>query len=444
MTRRAFISARGVALPEGIRPAAIVVHGGEVEAVCEPSEVPYGIEVIDVGDRVILPGVIDPHVHINEPGRTDWEGFETATRAAARGGITLLTDMPLNSAPVTTSTDALAQKLEAARGKLHVDCAFHGGLVPGNEGAVAELIDAGVVGIKAFLCHSGIDDFPNATERELRAAMPVLARRNIPLLVHAELVHDVGPVAADPQSYRGWMDSRPASFELRAIELLIELCREYDAAVHIVHLATAEALPLLEQARAEGLPITVETAQHYLYFAAEDIHDGATLFKCAPPIRGRDNREGLWKGLRAGIIDLIATDHSPAPPELKGTATGDFTRAWGGISSLELSLPIVWTAARARGFSLEDVVQWVSTRPAQLLGLQESMGTIEPGKEANLVVFDEDRSFVVDASRLQHRHKLSPYHGQTLTGGVDGTYLRGERIDDLRALTGKTRLSTGK
>lgn len=439
MIRRAYLAVRGVALPGGIRPAAVIVADGIIEDICAPDAVPAGIEVIDVGDATILPGIIDPHVHINEPGRTDWEGFETATRAAARGGITLLVDMPLNSSPVTTSVAALEEKLTAARGKLHVDCAFYGGLVPGNADQMEPLIKAGAIGIKAFLCHSGIDDFPNAREEDLRAALPVLARYGVPLLVHAELVGAIDAVSGPPQSYQSWMTSRPERFELDAIALLISLCREYGAPIHIVHLATAKALPMLTEARAEGLPLTVETAPHYLYFASEDIPDGATLYKCAPPIRSRENREGLWEGLRAGVIDFIATDHSPAPPDLKGLETGDFTSSWGGISSLQLSLPVIWTAARARGFGLEDVARWMSRAPARFLRLQGQLGSIEPGGEANFVVFDEEASYLVDASRLEHRHKISPYHGQELRGAVRATYLRGTRVDDIQNATGRPR-----
>lgn len=438
-TRRAFLSARGVVLPEGTRPAAIIVADGIIEDICAPDAIPAEVEIIDVGDSMILPALIDPHVHINEPGRTDWEGFETATRAAARGGIGLLVDMPLNSAPVTTSVAALDEKLAAARGKLHVDCGFYGGLVPGNADQIESLIEAGAMGIKAFLCHSGIDDFPNAREEDLRAALPVLAKHGVPLLVHAELVGPVEGAPGAPRSHQAWMESRPERFELDAIELLISLCRGYRAPIHIVHLATAKALPLLAEARAEGLPLTVETAPHYLYFACEDIPDGATLYKCAPPIRSRENREGLWEGLRAGIIDLIATDHSPAPPELKGLETGEFTSAWGGISSLQLSLPVVWTAARARGFSLEDIVRWMSRGPAHLLRLQAQLGAIVRGREANFVVFDDNASFKVDAALLEHRHKLSPYHGEQLEGLVRATYLRGTRVDDIEVPRGRPR-----
>jgi allantoinase len=291
-------------------------------------------------------------VHINEPGRTEWEGFETATRSAAAGGITTVVDMPLNSSPVTTTAEALALKVAATCDQLWVDCAFHAGIVPGNEQHVAALIASGVVGFKAFLCHSGIDEFPNATEAELRAVMPVLARAGVPLLVHAELVSPASSEAPatefECRSYARHLASRPPAWELDAIRLLINLCRDSRCHVHIVHLSAADALPLIEQAKDEGLPLTVETCPHYLTFAAEDIPDGDPRYKCTPPIRERDNRERLWEGLRQGLIDTIGSDHSPAPPELKHLASGNVFRAWGGIASLQLSLPAVWSEATHR------------------------------------------------------------------------------------------------
>ncbi len=334
---------RRVVTPAGIRAAAVVVSGETIVDVVAPEEIPGSCRVEDVGDRVVLPGLVDTHVHINEPGRTEWEGFATATRAAAAGGITTLVDMPLNSSPVTTTAEALAMKGEAAAGQLRVDCGFYGGVVPGNGGRIGELIDAGVLGFKAFLCHSGIDEFPNATEADLRAVMPELARAGLPLLVHAELIGDDVPpapaTAAECRSYARYLASRPRQWEHDAIRLMIALCRETGCRVHVVHLASADALPMIAEARAEGLPLTVETGPHYLTFAAEDIPDGDTRFKCAPPIRERPHRERLWHGLRDGLIDTIGSDHSPAPPELKRLAEGDLSRAWGGIASLQLAPP---------------------------------------------------------------------------------------------------------
>ena len=381
---------------------------------------------IEFDDLVLLPGLVDPHVHLNEPGRTHWEGFESGTAAAAAGGVTTLVDMPLNSTPVTTTLDALRAKRVAASkaptGELYVDVGFYAGLVPGNEDEIESLLDAGVLGVKAFLRHSGIDDFPAATERELQIAMPLLAKRNVPLLVHAELVSDA-PAMTDPQSYADYVASRPPSFERNAIKLMIKLCRETGCRTHIVHLADAACLAMLGDARRDGLPITVETCPHYLTFAAEEIADGATQYKCAPPIRDVNNREGLWRGLADGVIDFIASDHSPCPPEMKEQESGRFDLAWGGISSLQLTLPIVWSEASKRGHTLDDVVRWLSYKPAELIGRTAG---IQVGAEANFLAFDPTAEFVVRGADLAHRHPLTPYEGRTLRGVVTQTYLRGE------------------
>jgi allantoinase len=338
--------------------------------------------------------------------------------------------MPLNSDPVTTTPAALAAKRASCRGRLRVDQAFYGGLVPENADQIEPLAAAGVLGFKAFLCHSGIDEFPNVTERDLRAAMPVLARLGLPLLVHAELIPSGAPSMSptNPRSYAAWLASRPVDFEVEAIRLLIALCREYRCRVHVVHLAAAEALPEIAEARAEGLPLTVETCPHYLTFAAEEIPDGDPRFKCAPPIRSSENREQLWAGLRAGLIDTIGTDHSPAPPELKHLDSGDLARAWGGIASLQLALPAVWTEAQRRGFGPRDLVRWMSQRPAGLVGLTGRKGTVAPGCDADLIVVDPDARFTVDPSALHHRHKFTPYEGRLLTGRVVATYLRGQLV----------------
>jgi allantoinase len=424
------IRSHRVATSTGVREAAILIQGGKIIEVSPPDHFPGSVAVEDFGDLLVLPGLVDTHVHINDPGRADWEGFATATAAAAVGGITTLVDMPLNSDPVTTSTAALAAKRAAARGRLRVDCGFFGGLVPGNSDQVEPLADAGVLGFKAFLCHSGIDEFPNVGEEDLRLAMPILARRGLPLLAHAELVLDpaLRMDPAHPKSYSAWVDSRPEVWESEAIRLLISLCRETRCRVHIVHLATATALPMLAEARAEGLPLTVETCPHYLTFSAEEIPDGDPRFKCAPPIRSGSNREGLWEGLRSGTIDTIGSDHSPAPPGLKQLDSGDLSRAWGGISSLQISLPAVWTEARRRGFDVEDIVRWMAARPAGLVGLSGRKGTIAPGMDADFAVVDPEASFVVDSAELLHRHPATPYEGRRLVGRVIATYLRGSRV----------------
>lgn len=415
------LTSRRVVTPEGERPATVRVRDGVIASIDAYESSSGQASCEDLGDVALLPGLVDPHVHLNEPGRTDWEGFATGTAAAAAGGVTTLIDMPLNSSPVTTTIAALEAKRAAAAGKLSVDVGFYAGLVPGNEAEIPALLDAGVRGVKAFLCHSGIDDFPAATEKELRAVMPVLAEHGVPLLAHAELIHPV-PQMADPTRYADYLASRPPEFERDAIALLIDLCRETGCPTHIVHLADAGSLPMLAAARAEGLPLTVETAPHYLTFAAEEIADGATAYKCAPPIRDATNREALWRGFAEGVIDFIATDHSPCPPEMKQLDTGRFDQAWGGISSLQLTLPIVWTEASRRGFSLGQVVDWLSHGPAKLVDLET--GIVE-GAPANLVAVDLDNEFTVQGDQLEHRHKLTPYEGRTLRGVVQRTYLRG-------------------
>jgi allantoinase len=424
------IRSQRVLTESGLRPVDIRIKGGVITAVGEREESRDNCPVFDVGEHAILPGIIDTHVHINEPGRTEWEGFTTATRAAAAGGITTLVDMPLNSSPVTTTARALAIKISAAQGKLAVDCGFYGGLVGGLSGTISELVAGGVLGFKAFLCHSGIDEFPNVTETDLRAAMPEIARAGVPLLVHAELLGPapVGRSSEDGRSYARHLASRPRAWEHDAIALMIALCREYRCRVHIVHLASADALPMIAQARAEGLPLSVETCPHYLTFAAEEIPDGDPRYKCAPPIREQENRERLWEGLRQGQIDTIGSDHSPAPPELKYLETGDVARAWGGIASLQLGLPAVWTEAQRRGFGLADLTRWMARNPAELVGLSHKKGRIAPGHVADLIVFDPEHEFSVDCTRLYHRHPATPYEGRRLLGRVITTYLRGRAI----------------
>jgi allantoinase len=373
-------------------------------------------------------------VHINEPGRTSWEGFETATKGALAGGITTLVDMPLNASPVTTTVPAFEEKLLSTATKLYTDCGFWGGIVPGNDNEIAGLINKGVLGFKAFLTHSGIDDFPNVTEYDLRKVMPVLARQQLPLLVHCELSGPQPPVN-DPQSYGEYLASRPRQWENNAISLMIHLCEAYNCPVHIVHLSSSDALGQIVRAKVKGLPLTVETAQHYLYFNAEDIPDGQTPFKCAPPIREKENNNLLWEALQAGIIDFVATDHSPAPPELKLLQSGDLTKAWGGIISLQLALPVLWTAARKRNVTLPQMLQWLCENPARLAGIDKRKGKIAPGYEADLVVWDADKQFTVTSQTLYHKHKITPYLGETLYGVVEQTYLRGVKVYDKGTFT---------
>jgi allantoinase len=422
------LKSRRVVFPDGIREALLLLKDGRIAEI-QPFDHEPAMPVIDVGDHAILPGVIDPHVHINEPGRTDWEGFNTATRAALAGGLTSLVDMPLNSAPVTTSVANLELKRAATAGQLHCNVGFWGGVVPGNAAEIEPLIAAGVLGFKAFLTHSGIDDFPNATEADLRQVMPILARHRLPLLVHCELSEDDDEWKKnDHRSYSNYLASRPKKWEDDAVAMMIRLCEEFNCPVHIVHLSSANSIAPIAAAKARGLPLTVETVQHYLYFNAEDIADGQTQFKCAPPIREQANNDQLWAALQAGIIDFVATDHSPAPPDLKQLKSGDFTTAWGGIASLQLALPVLWTAARRRGATLSDMAKWLSENPAKLAGQSRKKGRIAPGYDADLIVFDPEKTFVVFEEMIQHKHKVSPYIYQELTGVIELTFLKGEEV----------------
>ena len=417
------------------------MRGGRIAAVRAFGDVPAGVRVVECGDEVLMPGLVDTHVHVNEPGRADWEGWETATRAAAAGGVTTLVEMPLNAIPAVTDAAALRAKVASTEGKLHVDTGFWGGVVPGNAGDLPALWEAGALGFKCFLSPSGVDEFTHVSEADLRAAMPVLARLGATLLVHAEdpAVLDAAAAGigdADPRAYATWLASRPPEAEIAAIELLIRLAREFGTRVHVVHVSAAEALQRLHDAREEGLPITAETCPHYLHFDAEDVRDGATEMKCAPPIRGAANREDLWTALGAGWIDLVATDHSPCPPEMKLRDSGDFMRAWGGIASLQLGMAAVWRNARERGYTPAHLAGWMSTAPARLAGLEARKGAIAPGFDADLAVFDPDAEFLVEPSRLFHRHTLSPYVGCVLPGVVTQAWLRGAKIFEAGEIIG--------
>jgi allantoinase len=434
MSLQAFISRR-VVTPRGIEPAVILVDGETIREVVPAEQTPHtgGFEIHDFGNAAILPGLVDSHVHINEPGRTEWEGFSTATRAAAAGGYTFLVDMPLNCLPATTTVAALEAKRDAARGKCWVDWAAWGGVVRDNRGDIEALAAAGVLGFKCFLIHPGIDAFTMVTGENLRAALPHVARTGLPLLVHAELAGPVDAATerlanADWKCYATYLQSRPDEAELQAIRLMLSLCRQYDFRLHIVHLSTAQALPELRAARSEGLPLSVETCPHYLHLVAENIADGATLSKCAPPVRRRENCETLWQGLKEGVIDLVATDHSPCPPAMKGLEEGNFKTAWGGISSLSVALPVMWTEASLRGFTLMDLVHWMAEGPARLAGCNRRKGRLAAGFDADLVVFDPEAEFTVTQERLHYRHPLSPYLGETLRGVVEATYLRGRPV----------------
>src|SRR5215212_9486728 len=428
-----------VITPEGDGPAAVHVRGGRVEEVTEFEDVPDGCRLVEAGDAVVLPGLVDSHVHVNEPGRTRWEGFASATKAAAAGGVTTIVDMPLNSVPPTTTPEGLQEKIEAARGRCRVDVAFWGGLVPGNLGSLAALREGGVVGFKCFLIDSGVQEFPHVSEGELLPALYEMARLDVPLIVHAETPGPVerayascceGDAAGDPRKYETFLRSRPREAEDEAVALMLRLCRETGARVHIVHHSSADSLALLREAKAGALHFTAETCPHYLTFAAEDVPDGATEFKCCPPIRERENREQLWAALADGSIDMIVSDHSPCPPEMKRRPEGDFLKAWGGISSLQFRLPVVWDEARKRGHDFRDLSRWLAREPARLAGLFGRKGAITPGRDADLVIFDPAAKTRVTAETNYHRHKLTPYDGLEFEGAVLTTYLRGEKIYD--------------
>jgi allantoinase len=419
----------------GLEAAQVIIDEGLIVDV-----VPYSMEVegnvLDVGDKILMPGVIDPHVHINEPGRTDWEGFDTATKAAIAGGVTTLIDMPLNSSPVTTSVEAFERKLNALDQKLHTNCGFWGGIVPGNETGIEKLIDKGVLGFKAFLTHSGIDEFPNVTEADLNKAMPIIAKYDLPLLVHCELSsEDQQWKNLNKYTYLNYLSSRPKEWEDRAIEMMIKLCETYQCRTHIVHLSSSASIDQIRKAKERSLPLTVETAQHYLYFNAEDIKDGQTQFKCAPPIREKANNDLLWDALKNGIIDFVATDHSPAPPALKQLDTGDFMEAWGGIASLQWALPVLWTAAKARGIGLDQVGKWLCEKPAYLIGKGKSKGRIAKGFDADIIVFDAAGKFVVTEETIQHKHNITPYLHHELSGIICQSYLGGVKVYDQGSFT---------
>jgi allantoinase len=422
------IESRRVLRQDGLVPAAVLIADGRIESVVSPDEVPAGCQRRSFGRSVVMPGLVDSHVHVNEPGRTEWEGFATATRAAAAGGVTTIVDMPLNSVPATTTCRALLAKQDAARGKLFVDCGLWGGVVPGNVDELPGMLAAGACGFKAFLVPSGVDEFPHVGEAELRRALSVIAPRGVPLLAHAELALDVPAGAGDPRRYATYLETRPPSWETEAVRLLIRLAAETGGAVHVVHLSAAEALADLASARKSGLHVTVETCPHYLALRAEQVPPGRTEFKCSPPIRGGENRERLWDGLREGSIDMVVSDHSPCVPERKGLEAGDFLTAWGGIASLELRLPVVWTEARRRGFAVADLAPWLCERPAALAGFDRRKGRLEPGFDADLVVWNPEAAFEVRPELLHHRHQLTPYAGLRLEGVVEAAFVRGQPV----------------
>lgn len=430
------IRGRTVVTPEAIGPASIHVTDGVITAVAGLDEGPEGCSVLDAGDRIVMPGIIDTHVHVNEPGRTQWEGFATATRAAAAGGVTTIVDMPLNSVPPTTSVSGLQEKIAATEGQRFVDVGFWGGVVPKNAPELRPMLEAGVLGFKCFLIDSGVEEFAEVGEDDVRIALERLADAGVPLLVHAELPGPIDRalaalaerIGADHRRYETFLASRPRAAEDEAIRMMIRLCRETTVPVHIVHHSSSDALSMLRAARDEGLPVTAETCPHYLHFAAENIPDGATQFKCVPPIREAANRELLWQALADGVIDQVVSDHSPCSPELKLMELGDFSRAWGGIASLQLGLSVMWTEVKKRDHGLRRLVEWMCEAPALLAGLHRHKGKLSVGYDADMVLWEPETDVHIDGAGLQHRHHVTPYHGETLQGLVTHTLLRGRTI----------------
>lgn len=408
---------------EKLQPATIIFSNGKInEIVFDKIN-----DAEDFGDNIIMPGVIDVHVHVNEPGRTEWEGFETATQAAAAGGTTTIVDMPLNASPVTTTVSAFQEKLISTKNKLNVNCGFYAGLVPNNVNDLEDLLKSGVLGIKCFLTHSGIDEFPNVTKEDLEIAMPIIAKYQLPLLVHAELTNVVDcDFENHPTSYQHYLASRPKKWENDAIQMMIELCRKHKCQVHIVHVSSAEALQLIQDAKAEGLPITAETCTQYLYFNAETIPDANCIYKCAPPIREKKNNDQLKQALLNGTLDFITTDHSPAPSSLKEIETGNLKKAWGGIAGIQFLLNGSWTALKDM-MSLEEFIPLVTSKPAQFLNI-ENKGKIKFGADADFVIWNPNESKLVEEKDIYFKHKISPYIGENLYGIILETIVNGETV----------------
>ena len=411
-----------------LRPATVWLENGII------SKVQKGFfqntnDTINIGNKILMPGVIDAHVHINEPGRTEWEGFNTATQAAAAGGITTIIDMPLNASPVTTTLHALQEKLASTIDKLHVNVGFYGGLVPSNQNKLQALMNAGILGVKVFLTHSGIDEFPNAGEKELNEAMPLLAKYKLPLLAHCELsdANHQQKLLQNPKSYQAYLSSRPKEWENKAIQLMIDLCRRHRCKTHIVHVSSAQALSLIQKAKEEGLSITAETCPHYIFFNAEEIADAQTIYKCAPPIREKQNNEQLKQALKNGTLDFIASDHSPAPPSIKEIESGNFQKAWGGIAGLQFLLSTSWTSLKDE-MNVENFIPLLTEHPAQFLNLQSQKGFIKEGHDADLIVWSPEESFVVKEESILFKHKISPYVSHRLFGKVHQTYVNGELV----------------
>ena len=424
-----------IATSKGLMPATLHLAGGRVMRVSHIDDVggARAAEVLDARNLIVMPGLVDTHVHINEPRRTEWEGFASATCAAAAGGITTLIDMPLNSVPATTKASALEKKRRSAQKQCRVDVGFLGGVVPGNVGELPQLWADGVFGFKCFLAPSGVNEFHHVSASDLRHTMPMLSQLRAPLFVHAELPGPIDAAAAelrgrDPRIYATYLSSRPAAAEFQAVQLMVDFARRHSARVHILHVSASDVIPLLREAKADRVPITAETCPHYLTFDAEQIPTGATEFKCAPPIRGNGNRESLWRALQEGVLDFVVSDHSPCPPAMKRRESGDFFAAWGGVASLELGFPVVWSETRARSLPFEHALRWMCEGPARLVGLHRNKGRLATGYQADFALFNPDESFEVNPKALHQRHPITPYAGRTLHGRVHATYLRGQLV----------------
>ncbi|KAL1221754.1 Allantoinase [Cardamine amara subsp. amara] len=442
-----WISSKRIVTPDGLISGSVEVKGGIIVSVVKEADWYKSqrsrVKVIDYGEAVLMPGLIDVHAHLDDPGRSEWEGFPSGTKAAAAGGITTLVDMPLNSCPSTVSPETLKLKIEAAKNRIHVDVGFWGGLVPDNalnSSALESLLDAGVLGLKSFMCPSGINDFPMTNITHIEEGLSVLAKYKRPLLVHAEVEKDLEIEDGsdnDPRSYLTYLKTRPTSWEEGAIRNLLSVTKNTriggsaeGAHVHIVHLSDASSsLDMIKEAKGKGDSVTVETCPHYLAFSSEEIPKGDTRFKCSPPIRDSANREKLWEAMMEGDIDMLSSDHSPTKPELKLMSDGNFLKAWGGISSLQFVLPVTWSYGKKYGVTLEQVASWWSDRPSKLAGLH-SKGAITVGKHADIVIWEPEVEFDLDEDHPIHfKHpSISAYLGRRLSGKVVSTFVRGNLV----------------
>lgn len=386
------------------------------------------ITFLDYNNLIVMPGIIDAHVHINEPGRETWEGFDTATKAAAIGGVTTLIEMPLNASPVTTDVSAFKLKQEASKDKLHVNCGFYGGVIPSNKNDIEDLLKSGVFGIKGFLTHSGIDEFPNVSKTDLEAIAPILKQYNIPLLLHCELTDDNVPEVTNPKSYQAYLESRPQHWETNAIDLALDIQKQFDIKVHIVHLSASKGIERIKQRKQETNKLTVETCPQYLYFNAENIPDASPIFKCAPPIREKANNNELWTFLLDDGFNFLTSDHSPAPPERKQLESGDFFKAWGGISGLQFTLPLLFTEGKKRGLQVEKLILLLTKKPAEFLGINNIKGVLKAGYDADITIWDDSEKFTISEDSIQHKHKATPYLNETIFGKVIHTFVNGVHV----------------